>query len=158
MSIYCKIYTENFSDEMTGRMATGKEIYDFLMKDAGQCFDFDDNLIPGDCNIWYLGSNEKFGSLQYNDRKWRWRFGKSSFDIVEDFVRTVYDDGLFTTEQYENLIAKIEEGRQIGDMYKIRDYRAPRGCAKDEGGGPSKPTCRGRLQTASSCCGQKPWW
>jgi len=41
---------------------------------------------------------------------------------------------------------------------KFCDHRAPRGCAKDEGCGPSKPTCRGRLQTASSCCGQKPWW
>ncbi|MFC2173735.1 hypothetical protein ACFLU6_14080, partial [Acidobacteriota bacterium] len=25
-------------------------------------------------------------------------------------------------------------------------------------GGPSEPAGRGRLQTTSSCCGQKPWW
>jgi hypothetical protein len=24
--------------------------------------------------------------------------------------------------------------------------------------GPSKPACRSRLQTASSCCGKEPWW
>jgi chaperonin GroES len=24
--------------------------------------------------------------------------------------------------------------------------------------GSSEPPCRGRLQTATSCCGQKPWW
>jgi hypothetical protein len=24
--------------------------------------------------------------------------------------------------------------------------------------GPSEPPCRGRLQTAISCFGQKPWW
>ena len=38
-NIYCKNYTDNFSDEMVDRMATGKEIYEFLMKDARQCFD-----------------------------------------------------------------------------------------------------------------------
>ena len=36
VSIYCKIYTDNFSEEMVNRMATGNEIYEFLMKDAGQ--------------------------------------------------------------------------------------------------------------------------
>ena len=34
VSIYCKIYTENFSQEMIDRYATGKEIYNFLLKDA----------------------------------------------------------------------------------------------------------------------------
>jgi len=29
--------------------------------------------------------------------------------------------------------------------------------AKEMEGGPPEPPCRGRLQTASSCCGQKPW-
>ena len=35
VSIYCKIYAENFSNEMIDREATGKEIYNFLMKEAG---------------------------------------------------------------------------------------------------------------------------
>ena len=34
VSLYCKIYTENFSNEMIDRYATGKEIYNFLLKDA----------------------------------------------------------------------------------------------------------------------------
>jgi hypothetical protein len=69
VSIYCKIYTDNFSEEMVNRLATGTEIYEFLMKDAGQCFDESGNLIPGDCNLWYLGCNEKFGHLQLDDLK-----------------------------------------------------------------------------------------
>lgn len=120
--LYCKIYTESFSDEMIDKLATGTEIYDFLMKDSGNCFDENENLIPGDCNIWYLGSCEKFGTIQYQDLTWRWGFGKASFDIVEEFIRTVYADAVFTKDQFENLMAKIEEGRRIGDMYLIRDY------------------------------------
>ena len=123
VSIYCKIYAENFSNEMIDREATGKEIYNFLMEDAGLCgFDENSDLLPGDANIWYLGSNEKFGSLVYKDKIWNWGFGESSFDIVEAFVQAVYEDGLFTKEQYQNLVSKIREGRKIGDMYAIRDY------------------------------------
>ena len=35
VSIYCKLPEDAFSREMVNQMATGKEIYDFLMKDAG---------------------------------------------------------------------------------------------------------------------------
>jgi hypothetical protein len=122
VSIYCKIYTENFSDELIDRYATGKEIYDFLMKDAWLCVDKYSDPLPGDANIWYLGSNEKFGSLVYKHKIWNWGFGGSSFDIVTEFVQAIYDDELFTEAQYQNLMAKIEEGRQIGDMYAIGDY------------------------------------
>ena len=117
VSIYCKIYTENFSDEMIDRYATGKEIYNFLLRDAKCCLP-----LKGDCNLWYLGSNEKFGNIIYNDRVWHWGWGESSFDTVQEFIEAIYKDGLFTKGQYQNLSAKIEEGRMIGDMYQITDY------------------------------------
>ena len=122
VSIYCKIYAENFSNEMICRKATGKEIHDFLMKDAGLYTDENDHPLPGDANIWYLGTNEKFGCLVYNDKTWSWGWGESSFDIVAEFVRTLYGDGLFTEEQYQNIMAKIKEGRQIRDMYAIGNH------------------------------------
>ncbi len=115
VSIYCKIYTENFSQEMIDRYASGKEIYNFLLKDAKCCLP-----IKGDCNLWYLGSNEKFGDIIYNEKVWHWGWGESSFDTVQEFIDAVYKDGLFTKGQYQNLSAKIEEGR--GDMYQITDY------------------------------------
>lgn len=124
VNIWCKIYTNNFSEEMTNRVATGEEIYDFLMEDSGNCFDDDGNPIKGDINLWYLGCNEKFGSIIYRNRFWQWSFGESSFDYVEQFVNAVYQDGLFTERQYQRLLKKIEEGREIGDMYKIADYLA----------------------------------
>ena len=51
VSIYCKVFTDSFSDEMVNRRATGAEIFKFLMKDAGLSFDEEDHLIPGDCNL-----------------------------------------------------------------------------------------------------------
>jgi len=117
VSIFAKIYTNNFSEEMIDRYATGKEIYDFLLKDAKCCLP-----LRGDCHLIYLGCNEKFGSIIYRNRVWNWSFGEASFDNVEQFVNAVYQDGLFTEKQYQRLLKKIEEGRAIGDMYKIADY------------------------------------
>jgi hypothetical protein len=71
---------------MVNGMATGFEIYEFLMKDAGQCFDESGDLIPGDCNLYYLGCNEKSGHIQLDEKVWSWSFGKSSFDNPEAFV------------------------------------------------------------------------
>ena len=119
VSLYAKIYTENFSDEMINRYATGEEIYQFLLKDAQCCLP-----LRGDHNLWYLGCNEKFGSIIYRNRFWQWSFGEASFDYVEQFVNAVYQDGLFTERQYQRLMKKIEEGREIGDMYRIADYLA----------------------------------
>ena len=117
VSIYCKIYTENFSQAMIDRYATGKEIYNFLLRDAKCCLP-----LKGDCNLWYLGSNEKFGHIIYNERVWHWSWGEASFDTVQEFIDAVRKDGLFTKGQYLKLLAKIEEGRTIGDMYQITDY------------------------------------
>jgi hypothetical protein len=129
VSIYCKIYTDNFNEEMVNRMATGNEIYEFLMKDAGQCFGESDNPIPGDCNLYYLGCNEKFGHLQLENKAWNWSFGESSFDNVEAFVLILYQKKLISGVQFHNLMAKIDEGRQIDNMYHIRDYLI---CKRDD--------------------------
>ena len=129
ISIYCKIYTDNFSKEMVNRLATGDEIYEFLMEDARQCFDESDNPITGDCNLWYLGCNEKFGHLQLDDKVWIWSFGESSFDNPEAFVSTLYQKKLISGFQFHTLMGKIDEGRQIDNMYSIRDYLI---CKRDE--------------------------
>jgi len=133
VSLYAKIYTENFSNEMIGVEATGEEIYRFLLKDARCCLP-----LRGDCHLWYLGCNEKFGSIIYRNRYWKWGFGESSFDNVEQFVNAVYQDGLFTEKQYQRLMKKIEEGREIGDMYKIADYLA----GKAKNNRKTKPTIK----------------
>lgn len=121
VSIYCMIFNNDFSDGMFNKMATGKEIYDFLMEDAGMCW-MDNEPIPGDCNLWYLGCNKKYGVLQFKNIIMDWGFGESSFDRVEAFVLMVYLEGVFTEEQYRNLIVKIQEGRQIDNMCDIKAY------------------------------------
>jgi hypothetical protein len=122
VGIYCKIYTDNFSDEMINVFATGQQIYDFLIKDAGQCFCDNGKPIPGDCNLWYLGCNEKFGQLVLDDNYWYWSFGESSFDTVEAFVSELYERQLISKKQFQTLINKICEGRRIDNMYDIRNY------------------------------------
>ena len=58
--------------------------------------------------------------------------------------------------------------RYLRDEWQPTNYRRWwKGCVKKTRmrravrkmrGGPSEPPCRGRLQTAAGCCGQKPWW
>lgn len=122
VSIYAKVFNDSFSDEMVNRVATGNEIYDFLMKDAGLSIDKNGELIPGDLNIWYLGCNEKLGCLRYKDHILSWDFGDSSFDRVESFIFLLYFGKVFTEEQYEMLMTKIQEGRIIDNMYDIPKY------------------------------------
>ena len=122
VNIYCKIYTDTFSDEMLNRKATGQEIYEFLMKDSQHCLDDNGKIIPGDCNLWYSGCNEKFGELVLEDKIWKWSFGESSFDNVQAFVSMLYEKVLISKQQYGALMNKISEGRLIDNMYDIKDY------------------------------------
>ena len=122
VSIYCKILNDSFSKEMIKRMATGKEIYDFLMRDAGLSLDENEKLIPGDRNLWYLGCNEMFGCLRYNDHTLKWGVGESSFAIVEAFLTLIYIDMVFNQEQYEALIEKSKEGRLFDNVFDIPKY------------------------------------
>ena len=129
VSIYCKIFNDSFGDGMIKRIATGKEIYDFLMKDAGLSVNENGELIPGDCNLWYLGCNDRFGCLRYNDHILKWGTGESSFAILEAFITLLYIDRVFSQEQYEALIEKSKEGRLFDNMYDIPKYLK----AKQEG-------------------------
>ena len=122
VSIYCKIYTDSFGTEMVNAYATGKEIYEFLMSDARQCFDENGQLIAGDCRLWYLGCNEKFGHLALEYYLWSWDIGESSFDNVEAFVSMLHKKKFISKEQYQTLMDKIHEGRRIDNMYDIKDY------------------------------------
>ena len=122
ISIYCKIYNDTFSNDMFNRKANGQQIYEFLMKDSQHCLDDNGKIIPGDCNLWYLGCNEKFGELVLEDKVWKWSFGESSFDSVEAFVSTLYQRKLISGMQFHTLMGKIDEGRLIDNMYDIKDY------------------------------------
>ena len=122
VSIYCMVFKNEFSDEMFNKWATGTEIYDFLMKDAGLCMDDNGQMIPGDCNLCYLGCNEKSGCLKYKDKVFQWDFGDSSFFRVITFISLIYKDYIFTNKQFRNLFDKILEGRRIDCMYDIKNY------------------------------------
>jgi len=122
VSIFCKIYTDNFSEDMVNRQATGQEIYEFLMRDAQQCFDSNEEPLPGDCHLWYLGCNEKFGHLALEYHLWSWNIGESSFDKVQAFVSMLFKKGLVSMQQYQILMDKIAEGRLIDNMYDIKNY------------------------------------
>ncbi len=122
VSMYCKIFNDSFSTEMVNEEATGLEIYEFLMRDAQQCFDENEQIIPGDCHLWYLGCNEKFGHLALEYDLWSWNIGESSFDKVQAFVSMLYEKKVVSKQQYRALMDKIDEGRLIDNMYDIKDY------------------------------------
>ena len=122
VTIWCKLNTDDFSHEIFNKTATGQEIYDFLMKDAGKCIDKDGQVIPGDCNLWYLGTTDSFGMMLYKDKPWLWGIGESSFFKVECFVWSAYLDGLVSEEQLKILAYKICEGKLIGHFSRINEY------------------------------------
>ena len=122
VSIYCKLPDDCFSSGMVNKMATGNEIYNFLMKDAGLIFDENRNVIPGDCTLWYLICSRQYGSLRYKDFMLSWEAGDSSVEIVEDFISGIHLDGLFTDDQYRELLAKCNEGRKFESIYDIPLY------------------------------------
>jgi hypothetical protein len=66
--------------------------------------------------------NEKFGHLALEYDLWSWNFGKSSFDNVEAFVSKLYEKQLISKEQLQALMDKIDEGREIDNMYDIKAY------------------------------------
>ncbi len=53
---------------------------------------------------------------------WKWSFGESSFDIVEAFVSMLYQKKLISGFQFHTLMGKIDEERQIDNMYHIQNY------------------------------------
>jgi hypothetical protein len=143
--IYCKVGTDCFG-EHNDRM-TGQEIYDFLMSDVGYTYEeADESLpiwkdpprIPGDLRIWYLGCNEKMGTLRVENEVWEWRIGDSNFDRVQEFIDCLDRRGLFTKKQYYTLCEKIIEGRKINWMYDIRDYLKAKAQGKPWKGDPEK--------------------
>jgi hypothetical protein len=150
VSIYCKIYANSFSESMINVYATGTEIYDFLMKSAGVCFDPDGFPLPGDCNLWYLGCCEKFGHMVLGDDVWQWSYGESSFDTVEAFVLKLQEKDLTTPEQHQALMAKIEEGRQFDFMYQIWKYLDAKSRGVQWVKEPDSRTCRQQIKSMVS--------
>jgi hypothetical protein len=126
---YAKIYTDNFPPCPWKGLATGEEVFNFLMSDAGQQFDEDDNIIPGDKIIWYLGCCEKFGSIEYGKESWSWDFAEATFPTVRYAIEHMYQDEFFTKDQYQKLMEAIDEGEKIDNMYEIANYLK----AKSEG-------------------------
>ena len=115
--IYCEVRNGLFSDEFRNVLATGDEIYEFLMRDAQICLDEKGDPVPGDSNILYLGLTDGFGQILYEQGEWlRWLPGESSFDIIEDFVSNLYADNLITKCQLQDLMEKIQQGRLIKGM------------------------------------------
>jgi hypothetical protein len=123
--IYCEVRNGLFSDEFRNVLATGDEIYEFLMRDAQICLDDKGDPVPGDSNILYLGLTDGFGQMIVEQKDWRWSPGESSFDIIEEFVSTLYDDNLIFKSQWKALMDKIQEGRLIKSMIGHFSHRNP---------------------------------
>ena len=139
MNIYmwCKIFDDVFPDcpwEESDDV-TEEQVFNFLMSDVECQRNEGENTIPGDLVIWYLGCNEKFGTIQYKGKSWDWSFGESTFSRVREAIDYMYKDGFFSKVHYLKLIEVIEEGEKIDNMYEIGNYLT----AKSEGRAWLKP-------------------
>jgi hypothetical protein len=129
VSIYCKIFTENYP--LLEGEVTGDQIVNHLLSDCGCVWEEDDSpegahQIPGDLNIWYLGTNEKFGEIHLVIDEtlslWEWRSGEADFQNVIEFIETLRMHEVITSAQHKQLEEAIEIGKTIGDMYEIGNY------------------------------------
>ena len=120
---YVKIYTENFSDEMCDVSIKDEDkIVEFLLQDCGCAFDDNDKLIPGDKNLWYLGTNEKHGFIQVGVKVWKWGWGNSSWDTVHNVILELSKLGM-SSENFTKLNNAYMEGmKNFSFMYDIKDY------------------------------------
>jgi hypothetical protein len=123
--LYCDFHGL-FSNELRNVLATGDEIYEFLMRDAQICLNDKGNSVSGDSNILYLGLTDGFGQMIVEQKDWKWSPGESSFDIIEEFVSTLYDDNLIFKCQWKALMDKIQEGRLIKSMIGHFLHRHPK--------------------------------
>lgn len=122
--ISVKLYTNNFPEFPWSGKASAKQVVKFLLSDCGCAFTNkgEGTLIHGDKRIWYIGLVEKFGVLRYKDYLWKWNFGEASFSIVEEFIKTMYDDKFINSKQYNKLQDEIREGKKIPNYTDIGDY------------------------------------
>jgi len=109
---------------MEGSLATGDEIYQFLVRPVGYAVDPDtEQPFNSDPALWYLGTNEKFGELAVNENVMEWGFGESNWDRVLTFLHILNERNILTVAQYVSLISLVEEGmKAFDDMYQIADY------------------------------------
>jgi len=125
VEIYAKIYTDTFP-AVYGEV-TSDEFYQYLISDCNHCFDEELKIIPGDKIIWYLGCNEKVGSiiitiLNGKYFKCSWGMGESSFKNIRQMLHFCIKNEIFTIEQYDYLLTLVMEGEQINSIYLIRKY------------------------------------
>jgi len=130
VSIYCKIYAESYP-EFYG-YKTADEIYEHLTQDLGCCYEEGADMIlkpkpiPGDKAIWYLGCNEKFGSISIETATKsfisNWSHGESSFDNVSRMIAFMSRNRILPYNRCMKLIQLVWEGRRIDDMYQIPNY------------------------------------
>jgi len=124
VKIGVKLYTNNFPLVPWETVATSDEVTSFLLSDCGCAFTQNGigTQVHGDKNIWYLGLAEKFGLMQYKDQTWKFGFGEANFDLVKDFIDTMFNDGFLNDHQLTLLLDAIEEGRKIPMLTAIGDY------------------------------------
>jgi hypothetical protein len=129
VSIRCKVHDNSISNEMRNRVVTGDEVFDFLRKDAQLCLDDNGELLPGDCNIYYMGFIESSGQLCFSQNHWYYKSGECSFNIIEEFISKLYEEDILNSRQYYTLLDKVIESRRIETVTELKNYLI---CKRDD--------------------------
>ncbi len=120
--VYCGIIANKFSEKFKKPYMTSEtEIVDFLLSDA-ECTFYKQKLIPGDLNIWYLGTCKGAGFIQVGSNKWDWIFGESSWTNVKKMIISLGSLGM-TPKNINRLNSVYNEGvLNFSFSYDIRHY------------------------------------
>lgn len=123
VNVYTDIFNGSFPTRMTNRLATGDELYAFLVSDACLCWSEElGRFLRGDAVLWHLGLSPGYGCLICDSHHFVWAAGQASFDLIRQFVDALHADHVFNPSQHQKLNHMIRQARGFGSLADLRSH------------------------------------
>ncbi len=117
----CKVFTDTF-DYLNLTEMEEDDIVTWLLTDSGHASDEDGDMMKGDLNIWYLGTNEKHGGITVGEQTWEWGICGACWSNVSEMITALREEGMSIDNCKKLLAAYFEGASNFTTMYDIGDY------------------------------------